>query len=290
MDYQLTTPIVFLIFNRPDTTFKVFEAIREAKPQKLLVIADGARSPEEIKKCNEARSIINRVDWNCEVLTNFSDVNLGCRLRVSSGLDWAFSEVEEAIILEDDCLPHSTFFYYCEELLQLYRNNAQIMNVLGSNFLFNRKQISKSYYFSRYTSAWGWATWKRAWHFYDVEMEVWPTIQENKFLDNFLDNKQSVKYWTKIFNSVYTNQIDTWDYHLISNIGFSPQATHTKEKNCKYDSMPTEPMRFPMTHPNCITRLKVFDDIIEKNLFSQTIVKRAIGKIKNTLGLSYYKN
>jgi hypothetical protein len=139
-------------------------------------------------------------------------------------------------------------------------------------------------------------------------MEVWPTIQENKFLDNFLDNKQSVKYWTKIFNSVYTNQIDTWDYqwtiacwlqnglsifpntNLISNIGFSPQATHTKEKNCKYDSMPTEPMRFPMTHPNCITRLKVFDDIIEKNLFSQTIVKRAIGKIKNTLGLSYYKN
>lgn len=306
MDFRLTTPVAFLIFNRPETTVRVFEAIRQAKPPKLLVVADGARFPEEIGKCSETRNIVEQVDWDCEVLTNFSEVNLGCKQRVSSGLDWVFKQVEEAIILEDDCLPDPTFFRFCEELLQLYQNNTQIMNILGSNFLLNRKKILDSYYFSRYTNAWGWATWRRAWHSYDVDMKQWPTIKESKFLNNFLDEKQAVKYWTKIFHAVYSNQIDTWDYqwtmacwlqnglsvfpntNLISNIGFSPQATHTNEKNCKFDSMSTQSMIFPISHPDSISRSKVLDDFVERNLFSQTITKRAISKLKNIFGLAYY--
>ena len=156
-NWQLTTPVVFVIFNRPDTTAKVFEAIRQAKPPKLLVIADGARidKPGEAKKCAAARAIINQVDWQCEVLTNYSDVNLGCRKRVSSGLDWVFEQVEEAIILEDDCLPHPTFFRYCQELLEKYRDDEHIMMISGNNFQFGRKRNEYSYYFSHYSHIWG---------------------------------------------------------------------------------------------------------------------------------------
>jgi hypothetical protein len=308
MTFQLTTPVAFLIFNRPDTTQQVFNTIRQAKPQQLLVVADGPRVDfsDEAEKCTETRSIVEQIDWDCKVYRNYSDINLGCKQRVASGLDWVFEQVEEAIILEDDCLPHPTFFRFCDELLQLYRNNSRIMNILGSNFVLNQKQKSKSYYFSRYTNAWGWATWRRAWQFYDIDMKQWPMIQERALFDEFLGNKQAIKYWTKIFHAVYNNQIDTWDYqwtmacwlqnglsifpstNLISNIGFSSQATHTTEKNCKFDSMPIQPMLFPMQHPDCIIRSEDLDDFIERNLFSQTIPKRAIAKIKNMFGLAYY--
>ena len=119
MQQLIRTPVAFLVFNRPDTTERVFEAIRLARPPKLLVVADGPRAhrPDDDTKCQATRAIIERVDWPCEVLKNYSEANLGCRTRVSSGLDWVFSTVEEAIILEDDCLPHPTFFRFCEELL-----------------------------------------------------------------------------------------------------------------------------------------------------------------------------
>ena len=155
-EWQLTTPVVFIIFNRPDTTAKVFEAIRQAKPPKLLVIADGARidKPGEAEKCAAARAIINQVDWQCEVLTNYSNVNLGCRKRVSSGLDWVFEQVEEAIVLEDDCLPHPSFFQYCQELLEKYRDDERIMMISGDNFQFGNETTEYSYYFSRYGHCW----------------------------------------------------------------------------------------------------------------------------------------
>jgi len=134
MTFQLTTPVAFFIFNRPETTFQVFDTIRVAQPQKLLIIADAARFHEEWQKCHEARSIVGKIDWDCEVLTNFADVNLGCKLRVSSGLDWVFSEVEEVIILEDDCLPEPSFFRFCQELLEYYRNDTRVMCISGDNF------------------------------------------------------------------------------------------------------------------------------------------------------------
>jgi hypothetical protein len=163
-DFQLTTPVAFLIFNRPDTTAKVFEAIRQAKPPKLLVVADGPRPdrPDDIEKCKAARGVVEQVDWDCEVLRNYSDVNLGCKKRVSSGLDWVFNTVEEEIILEDDCLPHPTFFRFCEELLDYYRHDERIMVISGDNFQFGRNCTEYSYYFSRYNHCWGWSTWRRS--------------------------------------------------------------------------------------------------------------------------------
>ena len=149
-EWQLKTPVCFIIFNRPDVTERVFQVIRQAKPPKLLVVADGARANKigEQEKCLATRAIIHQVDWNCEVLTNYSDVNLGCRKRIYTGLDWVFSQVEEAIILEDDCLPDPSFFRFCEELLEEYRHNTKIMLVSGQNLQFGQKRRNYSYYFS----------------------------------------------------------------------------------------------------------------------------------------------
>lgn len=171
---SVSTPVAFFIFNRPVLTEIVFEAIAKAKPKKLLVVADGPRFAEEEEKCQKARAaVIDKINWECEVLTNFSDRNQGCKYRVSSGLDWVFSEVEEAIILEDDCLPAPSFFRFCETLLARYRDDERVMTISGDNFQLGNSRTEYSYYFSKYTHIWGWASWRRAWQHYDVDMKSW---------------------------------------------------------------------------------------------------------------------
>jgi tetratricopeptide (TPR) repeat protein len=286
--WQLKTPVCLIIFNRPDTTETVLEAIRQAKPPKLLVIADGPRTdrPGEAEKCAAARAIINRVDWDCEVLTNYSDTNLGCRKRVSSGLDWVFDLVEEAIILEDDCLPHPTFFRFCEELLERYRHNEQVMVISGDNFQFGRKRTEYSYYFSRYNHCWGWATWRRAWGHYDNEMKLWPEVRDGNLLGDILQDTQAVSYWSYIFQSVYGG-FSSWAYpwtfscwihngltilpnvNLVSNIGFGQEATHTTVINT-FANLPTEALSFPLQHPPFVIRDAQADDFTEQIMFSGT--------------------
>ena len=162
---SLSTPVAFIIFNRPDTTEIVFETIRQAKPSKLLVVADGPRTDRsgEVEKCTATRAVIERVDWECEVITNYSDVNLGCKRRVSGGIDWIFSQVEEAIILEDDCLPAPSFFQFCQTMLERYRYDDRISMIGGSNYQQENSRTSDSYFFTKYAHIWGWATWRRAW-------------------------------------------------------------------------------------------------------------------------------
>jgi hypothetical protein len=186
-NFQIKTPVAFLVFNCPDTTIRVFEEIRCARPPKLLVVADGPRAdrPGEADKCQAVRAVIETVDWPCEVLKNYSDVNLGCKIRVSSGLDWVFEQVEEAIILEGDCLPHPTFFRFCEELLETYRDDERIGMISGDNFQFGRKRGDASYYFSRYNHIWGWASWRRAWQHYDRNMAIWPKFRDDHWLNGF---------------------------------------------------------------------------------------------------------
>jgi hypothetical protein len=273
MDFQLKTPVAFIIFNRPEATSRVFEEIRKAGPPVLLVVADGPRAghASDAERCAETRAIVERVDWDCEIRKNYSEINLGCRKRVSSGLDWVFSEVEEAIILEDDCLPHPTFFRFCEELLQKYRDDDQIGHIGGVNFQFERKRMPYSYYFSRYPHIWGWASWRRAWKGYDSNLAVWPKIKQEKWLRDFLGETSLVGYWTNIFEKVYRHQIDTWDYqwafhcwtqnrlaiiphtNLISNIGAHREATHTVRGN-KFHDMEIEPVIFPLSHPQSVFR------------------------------------
>ena len=246
--FTIKTPVIFLIFNRPDTTKRVFEAIRQAKPKKLLVVADGPRTdkPGEVEKCAAVRSIIDTLDWDCELLTNYSDVNLGCKKRVSSGLDWVFEQVEEAIILEDDCLPHPTFFKFCEEMLKKYRDDKKIMAVCGNNPLGKWKAKIQSYHFSYYFNCWGWATWKRTWQLYDVEMKLWLNELIQKEIENYISNKLEFLYYKREFDRQFFQKQNSWAYpfsflclmkqgwvinpsvNLISNIGFGNNATNLK--------------------------------------------------------------
>ncbi|MDJ0636515.1 MAG: glycosyltransferase family A protein [Xenococcaceae cyanobacterium MO_188.B29] len=299
----MKTPVAFLIFNRPDTTKKVFESIRQAKPPKLLVVADGPRSdpPGEAEKCQAARAIIDRVDWKCEVLTNYSQVNLGCKLRVSSGLDWVFKNVEEAIILEDDCLPHPSFFRFCEELLDYYRDDERIIVISGDNFQFGHKRTEYSYYFSRYNHCWGWATWKRAWQYYDIDMKLWSKIRDGNWLKFILEEPRTVKYWSKIFQATYEDNINSWAFrwtfacwlqsgltilpnvNLVSNIGFGREGTHTTDIKNPFANLPVEKMCFPLQHPPFIIRDVEADKFTQNTNFSQALAKRLINKTQRVL-------
>jgi hypothetical protein len=297
----MNTPIAFIIFNRPDVTAKVFAAIRQAQPPKLLVIADGPRLDRdgEAEKCQATREIINQVDWDCEVLTNYADTNLGCRDRVSSGLTWVFEQVEAAIILEDDCLPDPSFFPFCEEMLVRYRDDQRIMVVAGSNYQFGRKRTDYSYYFSRYNHCWGWASWRRAWQYYDREMIAWPEVRDGNWLNSILDDPRSVKCWDKIFQDTYDKKNHSWAYrwtfscwiqsgltvlpnvNLVSNIGFGhDDATHTNNSNNKLSNMLAEDIGFPLKHPPVMIRDRIADRFTQENIFTTPrIVRRIIRKL-----------
>lgn len=297
---MFNTPIVFIIFNRPDTTERVFAEIAEVRPRWLLVIADGPRADHynDVEKCAAARAIIDGVDWDCEVLKNYSGVNLGCKRRVSSGIDWVFKTVEEAIILEDDCLPHPTFFRFCDEMLEHYREDTRIAMISGDNFQFGKKRTDYSYYFSRYSHIWGWATWKRSWENYDVDMKLWPKKRDGGWLQDIFGDNKTVRYWRKLFESVYRGEIDTWDYqwtfscwihntltilpniNLVSNIGFGSEGTHTTIKN-ECAEMETEPMAFPISHPEYILLDLLADTFTEKHMFlGKPLLKRGLIKLK----------
>jgi len=204
------TPVLFLIFNRPNTTQKVFNAIRQAKPKQLFVAADGPRKGKEgeKEKYEQAREIIEQVDWNCEVRTLFREKNLGCKIAASSAIDWFFENVDEGIILEDDCLPSQSFFRFCQELLEYYRDDTRIMMISGNNFQFGKVRGEGSYYFSKYAHVWGWATWRRAWKHYDVNMKNFEDFLKSNQIINIFKIKQQQKYWMKILQLVYDYKID----------------------------------------------------------------------------------
>lgn len=255
---SLLTPVGFLIFNRPDLTEIVFEAIALAKPKKLFVIADGPRFPEEAEKCLSARGVIEKVDWDCDVFTDFSDTNLGCGRREASGFDWVFSQVEEAIFLEDDTLPNPSFFNFCQILLERYRDDERIMHINGDNSI-NPNRNDYSYYFSKYMHGWGWASWRRAWQHYDYHMKTWPEFKKAGLLEFVCDDQYEQRFWRGIFDQMYEDPqvIDTWDYqwmytcwsqnglviapntNLISNLGFNrADAAHTTGESSR-SSLPT---------------------------------------------------
>lgn len=306
-DFQLTTPVAFLIFNRPDTTARVFEAIRQAKPPKLLVVADGPRPdrPDDVEKCNAARAIIDGVDWDCEVLTNYSDVNLGCGKRVSTGITWVFKQFEEAIILEDDCLPHPDFFRFCEELLEKYRDDKRIMAIGGTNVIGEWKSSVQSYHFSYHGSIWGWASWRRAWCYFDLDMRLWANQEiRNRVRDVIADNRQYQKR-AIVFESVYRKEIDTWDYqwifarlvqsgltvipcvNLVSNLGFAREdATHTKSRNEFLSNLERIDMIFPIKTNEFIAIDRDYDKQVFLKAF-KGMGYRIISKISEKSKLFY---
>lgn len=289
---QLNTAVLFLVFNRPDTTKRVFEAIRQAKPPRLYVAADGPRSNREGESRRVAlvREIATAVDWPCEVYTLFREINLGCQKAVSSGIDWFFENEEQGIILEDDCLPHQDFFQYCETLLCHYANDQRVWVVTGDNFQNGKKWGDGSYYFSRYNHVWGWATWKRAWIHRDMDIKFWPKWKASKEWNEWLPNNKERQYWSNIFDKMHRGEIDTWDYpwtacvwynsgltvtpnvNLVSNIGFGIDATHTNSNNSDLANIGTLnilPIKFTSSISQCLKADKyVFNQTFGVNQFN----------------------
>jgi hypothetical protein len=286
---MLNTPVLFLIFNRPDTTQQVFDEIRKAQPAQLFVAADGPRKdrPEDQELCKKTRNIIREVDWECRVFTRFHEENLGCKIAVSSAIDWFFSNVDEGIILEDDCVPDPSFFPFCEKMLEHFRYDTRVMMVAGTNNLFNRIEIPETYYFSRYYSIWGWATWRRAWKFYDIRMRKWPHVRESGDLSLYYPDRSVQNYLKFEFDLVAMDYHQTWDfqwffscimqhglavvpkYNLIANIGI--QGIHTA-KSSKLNKMPLKSIDFhniihpEYVFPNSVLDRITFESVIDKSL------------------------
>ena len=297
----LQTAVLFVVFNRPDTTRQVFEAIRQAKPPRLYVAADGPRPGKEgeAEKSRLTRQIATQVDWECELKTLFRDENVGCGLGPSTAYDWFFSHEEEGIILEDDCLPDQSFFWYCEEMLEKYRHDARVMHITGSNFQDGWQRDSDySYYFSSYPHEWGWASWRRAWKLFDYQVKNYPEISEKGYLDGYYLSKLEQKYrLSKIANTHGNAQVNWWDYqwnftlhthsglaiipnvNMIENIGFGEGATHTLSTKDKRAENKTQAMAFPLRHPGFMIRDTKSDARYFKMLVNRMITRKLYGLV-----------
>ncbi|HEY6638989.1 MAG TPA: hypothetical protein VIZ61_15025 [Solirubrobacterales bacterium] len=270
----MRTPVALILFRRPELTAEVFERIRDARPSKLFLIADAPRpgEEEEARACEEARAVVERVDWPCEVVRDYADENLGLKRRFPSGLDRVFSEAEEAIVLEDDCLPHASFFSYCDELLERYRDDERVVHIAGSQLL-PRAPVGASYHFSRYVHVWGWATWRRAWNLYDPELTDWQASSEGErdgLLRATFEAEDERRFWRFVWDNVA--EIDNWDAqwsyvalsrgllavnpnrNLISNVGFAVDATNATADPLGIARRPLEGMDFPLSHPAEVSR------------------------------------
>lgn len=288
MDAPLNAPVALIIFNRPDLTEKAFQQVASVRPRQLFIIADGPRAdrPGETEKCQAARAVVERIHWDCELFKNYSDTNLGCGRRPASGIAWVFEQVDRAIILEDDVIPHPTFFRFCEELLERFHDDERIMQVCGHNYQMGQKRGPYSYYFSRHSvCAGGWATWRRAWQYFDFSMSLWPELRETKFLLDVLGDAALVPKWQKLFDFAHSGKptvataaaTDYWDFQwnfaiwsqsgmaifpnqiLVSNVGYRPDGTHTKSAN-HWANLSVEAMEFPLNHPPSVLRSREADD------------------------------
>ncbi len=278
----LVTPVLLVIFNRPDTTRQVFERIRAARPRELFVAADGPRPgrADDAERCAAARAIVARVDWDCEVRTLFRDVNTGLKRAVASSIDWFFGEVSEGIVLEDDCLPSPSFFSFCQELLARYRDDERVMQISGNNYLMGRRAIAESYYFSRLSDIWGWATWRRAWRWFDLRMETFPRFRDHGRLADSVPDPAIAAWLMSYFEDAYRASGDrgiwstAWMYamcaqngltivprvNLVANVGFEGDGTNASGWFRPYAEVPESTMD-DLVHPPFVLPDRVADAI-----------------------------
>ena len=289
----LPAPVILCVYNRPDNTRRVIEVLRLAKPRRMLIIADGPANGKaaDAEHCTEVLQVIQGIDWETKIDFNVSPINLGCRKRIQTGLSWAFNLVDEAIILEDDCLPDPTFLPFCTQLLQKYRDEKTVGLIGGANFQFGRNSVAESYFFSRYPLLWGWAAWRRTWDIYDPDLELWDGERDALLLSELLADPLAEAYWKRILDQVKSG-FDTWDYslvfscwranllaiqpsmNLVENTGFGGRATHTHAATSVFANISTHEMPFPLIHPGRIERNVACDAWTEQVAFSGTARKR----------------
>jgi len=274
----VNTPVAFIAFNRPDCTARTLAAIRMARPPRLFVIADGPRdgNSEDASSCAAVRRLIEAViDWPCEVGRNYSDRNLGCAARVASGLTWAFSHSERLVVIEDDCLPDQSFFWFCDELLESYAGDTRVGQICGCPRYFSSIERRTSYIFSRYGAIWGWASWRRAWASYSLHLESWPRFSASGALHAVVQSRAEYALRAALYQRLYEEAPDTWDFqwgyaklsqgmlsavpcrNLIENIGFDRGGTHV-EPGGKF-GLDRMHLNYPLVHPEFVLPDMAFD-------------------------------
>jgi len=304
-DKVFQTPILLIIFNRPDTTAEVFEVIKKVKPTKLFIAADGPRPEKQGEEflCQKAKEVvINSIDWHCDVKTLFRENNLGCGRSVSGAITWFFDSVEMGIIIEDDCKPHLDFFTYCEILLAKYERDDRVALISGDNFQAGKKRGDASYYFSAYNNIWGWASWRRVWRNFKLDVNELDKDKIFREIDVLFSSKPEKDCWKEMFLKMSRKEIDTWDYpflfsiwnkkqycilpnkNLVSNIGFSSNATHASDDNSPLSNMRTESI-LPLVHPLEIKQDKNADHFYFYKYVrpKKSFIKGVIYKINNKI-------
>jgi len=286
-EYIVQSAVALIVFNRPDTTKQVFERVRLVKPRVLYIIADGPRKGNEgdVVKCAEVKKIVSNIDWECKVFTDYSEVNLGCGRRLATGITWAFNHVDEAIVIEDDCMPDVSFFRYCDEMLERYRNDTRIMLVSGTNPLLKWSRGEYSYHFSKFGGIWGWASWARAWRHFDFDISQWSNPVTKQVLKFQLERVQYLDRST-VWDNLVGNSANatTWDYqwgfarliqsglaivpsgNLIANIGHGAGSTHTHNPSSPLANLPTTRVNFPLIHPDCVIADNEYDTLFYQKI------------------------
>ena len=266
-------PILLVIHRRPEPTRRVFERIAAARPRRLFIAADGPATPADRDACDLTRAAVQPVDWECEVVQDYSARNLGLNSRMTSAIDMVLRSADSAIVLEDDCLPHASFFPFCQSMLDRYTDDDRVMHISGE--CYRRERVDDaSYFFSKYPLAWGWATWRRAWAQYDPALRSWPQFRNLPEAAALFDTDDERAYWMSTFDQVYEQSQSrtpaSWDYawyyacmtkglsihpavNLVSNIGYGPLASHTREASDLADRAVDE-LDMPLRHPDRVVR------------------------------------
>lgn len=292
-------PVLFCVFNRPRLTERVLQRIARIRPRYLLVSGDGPRPgfPGEAERVRQTRALLDRIHWPCERLTLYPETNRGCRQQMADAITWAFEQFERVIIVEDDCLPDTSFFAYCQDLLDRYATDPRVMMISGDNFQPVR-HAPDSYYFSSYAHIWGWATWRRAWQHFDLSMASWSEGgRKTQVLNRFCSGPAEIAWWTDMFNRQRDGKIDTWDYawawtcwkqnglailperNLVSNIGFGDSATHTVDPASCLANRPAERLD-QLVHPTVVARDTEADNWTWNHIFAPVVAQPQAGKPK----------
>lgn len=300
----MKTAVLLIVFNRIDTAAQVLERILASGCTNLYLYSDGPRTEkngeaEQLKDVQQA--LLAQIPGQVKLTTRFSNKNQGPRIAVGEAISWFFDQEEEGIIFEHDCLPHPDFFPFCESLLAHYRNDERIMHISGDNFQFGKTYGNADYYFSKYNHIWGFATWRRAWQHYDLNMTGYEAFRDNGMIKQLFHDRKVQNFWKKILDKTFSGEIQTWDYqwtysmwvqnglailpqkNLISNIGFDDQALNTKNSSHRVAAMPTYKLDFPLKHPKFVIHQMNADIKCIHEVFSPSILKFGFEKFKNLL-------
>ncbi len=297
-------PILVMAFNRPGPAAGLLKVLRQLKPLRLYLAFDGPRleRPDEQALCEEVRNVFrDGIDWPCQVSWLLRTHNLGCRVAVSSAIDWFFQTEAEGVILEDDIHPIPGFFGYCAELLERYRDDLRIGAIAANNHQFEAPPAAASYYFSIYSHCWGWATWRRAWRFYHQAEILWPEFRRQRWLYQ-LGGRDFERRWLFLIDQVCSGEVNTWDVlwqlacwqqgfliclpakEQVRNVGFDTDATHTLDEGSPL-RVPQELVR-PLVHPSIILPSRRFDRVTYDRLYRKrftTELKRKTLKLLRLL-------